>query len=582
MADVQHKPENPHGLILYDHPSSPCARRVRITLLEKGLAWETQIIDLSRLEQRRPEYLALNPNGFVPTLAHGERVVFESNVITEYLDDVFPATPLYPSDPWQRAQVKMWQSAEAAMAKDYRPLMYQRVMGPMVRLTRTLDDALALARQSTTDPADLAWEARVWNLAVLTPAEEAQVEDRLWKWLGTLERRLEGREFLVGDRFTQAEISVFPRVMMYAFVQLHIAPERFPNVVRWMEALRGRASFATTLSAQDRQLLELSKTSLLPWLGRTLTKPTPSLAERARLFVVRRMARRTMGGGGAQASTSRTPIRQPRRGPIAPGHAQVQRGPAPPPAQLAEPLTLYDYADSPHARRIRILLREKNLSWETVEVEMHRMAHKAPDFLAINPNGELPALRHGERVLCDSQLIAEYLDTTYAGNPLFPDDAFALAEVRMWLALEAGTHKEFRPLFYLYVIRSALQRAGIIEASLDIDVPAGVDPSYVQWLRDTLRGALRFDTGEDHARTIVRGKLDVLESRLAGRQYLVGDTCTMADLAWFTRVDLLPRLGVELPPARYPNLRRWFETIAARPSTREPSPQRHQDTKAFC
>jgi glutathione S-transferase len=49
--------DNPHGLILYDHPSSPCARRVRITLLEKGLAWDTQIIDLSRLEQRRPEYL---------------------------------------------------------------------------------------------------------------------------------------------------------------------------------------------------------------------------------------------------------------------------------------------------------------------------------------------------------------------------------------------------------------------------------------------------------------------------------------------------------------------------------------------
>jgi hypothetical protein len=70
--------DNPHGPILDDHPSSPCARRVRITLVEKGLAWETQLIDLARLEQRQPEYLRLIPNGFVPTLAHGERVVYTS------------------------------------------------------------------------------------------------------------------------------------------------------------------------------------------------------------------------------------------------------------------------------------------------------------------------------------------------------------------------------------------------------------------------------------------------------------------------------------------------------------------------
>src|SRR5262245_6968016 len=124
------KPNNRHGLILYDFGGSPCARRVRITLIEKGLHWDTVVIDLSRLEQRNPEYLKINPNGFVPTLAHGDRVIYESNVITEYLDDVFPEIRLYPTDPWELAQVKMWQSAEAAMAKDYRTLMYQRLMGP--------------------------------------------------------------------------------------------------------------------------------------------------------------------------------------------------------------------------------------------------------------------------------------------------------------------------------------------------------------------------------------------------------------------------------------------------------------------
>jgi glutathione S-transferase len=52
---------SPPPLVLYDAPGSPCARRVRITLLEKGLPWDTVIVDLSRMQQKKPEYLALNP-----------------------------------------------------------------------------------------------------------------------------------------------------------------------------------------------------------------------------------------------------------------------------------------------------------------------------------------------------------------------------------------------------------------------------------------------------------------------------------------------------------------------------------------
>ena len=148
------------SITLYDSPGSPCARRVRAVLLEKGLAWITRLVDLTRMEQKRPEYLALNPNGVVPTLVHGDRVLYESNVITEYLDDVFPDPPLYPRDPWARAQAKMWQAFELAMARDFRPLMYARVVGPYDRL-RPRDEVLADARRSTDDPAHLDWVRRV-------------------------------------------------------------------------------------------------------------------------------------------------------------------------------------------------------------------------------------------------------------------------------------------------------------------------------------------------------------------------------------------------------------------------------------
>ena len=566
--------DNPHGLVLYDYGASPCARRCRISMHEKGLAWETQIIDLSRLEQRDPAYLRINPNGFVPALAHGERVIYESNVITEYLDDLFPDAPLYPSDPWELAQVKMWQSAELAMAKDYRPLMYQRLMGPVLHLTRTLEQALGIARRSTTDPADLAWEVMVWRLAVLTPAEELQVEDRLRHWLDVLERSLDGRDYLVGDRFTQAEISIYPRVMMYAFVGIAIDRKRWPNVARWMDRLAKRPSFARTLTPQDKALLRLAGTPTLGFLGRVLRKSEAerTWTERARVAVLRRLLLRATRERGARAGKKE--IHQPRNGSIAPAPVAARRAPAPPRAVLAEPLTLHDDPRSPHGRRIRILLAEKGLAWTTVAVDLARMEHKTPEHLAINPNGELPALRHAERTIYDSQLIAEYVDRTWPLPPLYPADAYEMAQVRMWLALEAGTHKEFRPLFWLHVMRPELLAAGITAERVDHVVSPAVHPSHREWLRDTIRGTPRFDSSEDLAREIILKKLDFVERGLERRDFLVGDALTMADVAWYTRIDLLPTHGIALDPARYPNVLRWFASLAERPSVAaHPSPR---------
>src|SRR5260370_37098149 len=110
-------------ITLYDFHGSPCARRVRIVMLEKNLEWETRLVDLTKMEQKRPEYLALNPNGLVPTLIHGDRIIYESNVITAYPDAVFPEPRLYPADPWLCVRAKMWQAVELASADGYRPPM---------------------------------------------------------------------------------------------------------------------------------------------------------------------------------------------------------------------------------------------------------------------------------------------------------------------------------------------------------------------------------------------------------------------------------------------------------------------------
>lgn len=235
-------------LLLYDHPHSPCARRVRIVLLEKRLAWRSRVVDLTRMEQKAPWYLALNPNGIVPTLVHGDRVVWESNVITEYLDDVFPGEGLYPADPWERARAKMWQAFELEMAKEFRPLMYHRVIGPVDR-ARSKEALLADVEKSTTDAAHLAWVRRVWDGTVIDDGEAARLDALLLARLDRLDAQLAGRDFLVGDRFTIADVSVLPRVAMYPWIGLPIDPARHPNVARWLAANERRESFVRSLES---------------------------------------------------------------------------------------------------------------------------------------------------------------------------------------------------------------------------------------------------------------------------------------------------------------------------------------------
>jgi len=116
------------------------------------------------------------------------------------------------------------------------------------------------------------------------------------------------------------------------------------------------------------------------------------------------------------------------------------------------------------------------------------------------------------------------------------------------------------------VIRPELLHAGLGAADVDRIVAAGVHPSFKEWLSEPLNGTPRFYTSEELARAIILKKLDVLEERLAGRQYLVGERFTMADAGWFTRVDSLPALRVTLSPERYPNTQAWCGRVAERPS----------------
>ena len=93
---------------LYHHPMSSNARRAVMTVLHLGVDVDLVLVDLAKGEQRRPEYLRLNPNGRVPVLEDEGFVLSESHAIMQYLADRTPGQTLYPEAIQARADVNRW------------------------------------------------------------------------------------------------------------------------------------------------------------------------------------------------------------------------------------------------------------------------------------------------------------------------------------------------------------------------------------------------------------------------------------------------------------------------------------------
>jgi glutathione S-transferase len=90
---------------IYSAALCPYAHRSRLTLLEKNIPFKLIEIDL---QNKPPNFQDISPYGKVPVLKHGNQRVWESAIINEYLEEVFPDPPLLPNDPIQRAQARIW------------------------------------------------------------------------------------------------------------------------------------------------------------------------------------------------------------------------------------------------------------------------------------------------------------------------------------------------------------------------------------------------------------------------------------------------------------------------------------------
>jgi maleylacetoacetate isomerase len=184
---------------------SSAAFRVRIALNLKGLPHEDGFIHLRRGDQRREDYLAVNPQGLVPALEADGHTLIQSMAIIEYLDETHPEPPLLPTDARGRARVR---GLAQIVACDSHPLIVPRVR-------EYLEHELQI-----DEPARLAW-CRHWHVQALA----------------VLENHLSGPEtgrFCHGDQVTIADICLASQAAGAQFFGVDLAA--FPNVIRIVNA----------------------------------------------------------------------------------------------------------------------------------------------------------------------------------------------------------------------------------------------------------------------------------------------------------------------------------------------------------
>ncbi|MGY3498869.1 MULTISPECIES: glutathione S-transferase family protein [unclassified Bradyrhizobium] len=189
-------------------------------------------------------------------------------------------------------------------------------------------------------------------------------------------------------------------------------------------------------------------------------------------------------------------------------------------------MKLYHFALSGHAHRARLFLSLLGIPHELVDVDLKSAAQKRPEYLALNPFGQVPVLDDDGVIIPDSNAILVYLATKLGRTDWLPQDAKGAAAVQRWLSVAAG------------------------------DLAFG--PAAARLI--TVFGA-KHNPDDVIARAHVL--LKRLEAHLAGRDWLVGEAPTIADVALYSYLSSAPEGNVDL--SAYARVNAWLRRIEALP-----------------
>lgn len=230
--------------VLHHAWKSSASRRVRLCLAEKGVQFESVLVDLTRGEHHTPEYLKLNPLGVIPLLVLEDgRSLFESGTICEYLDETIPDPPLRPDSAYDRATMRNWIRHVDGLIGN---LIIFNWKHSIAKVASQWSDA-ELAEKLKSIPSKERQEA--WLRAARKPYTEDEQAEARRKLVALLDRMEEmlgaGGGWLIGGRYSIADIAVVPFVKR---IEEEIAPDevtaaKHPRVHDWWRRLQARPAF---------------------------------------------------------------------------------------------------------------------------------------------------------------------------------------------------------------------------------------------------------------------------------------------------------------------------------------------------
>ncbi len=194
---------------LYDYPQCPFCRKVRIVLAEKGIEYERILVDLRKKEQKKEDFLRLNPYGKVPVLIDDGVAIYESSVINEYLDEKYPNPPLMPSDFAARAKVRILVDF---CESHFFPLWYN------------IYKEITFKTEHERNKGSI-----------------EKSKNEIKEYLYRLDRELKGQEYLAGS-YSLADVAFTPKIALFESLGIIIDHE-LNNVINWIERIKSRPSY---------------------------------------------------------------------------------------------------------------------------------------------------------------------------------------------------------------------------------------------------------------------------------------------------------------------------------------------------
>jgi len=230
------------GLHLWHGELSSCSQRVRITLEEKNLDWNSHIISIPKNEHATPEYQAIHPNGLVPAFVDNGVLLIESCDIIAYLDERYSKFSLQPKDAKDQISMSNWLiSADKAQA-DLKLLSHEFLFRPRKKMSSEELDAFSKNHNNQT----LVTFIKEWQEENIFPKEKLDgAVNRTDADFTKLDNILKNQKWIAGEKMSLADIAWMPNIHRMNLMDWPF--DRYRNLTRWFNQVKLRSSYQVAL-----------------------------------------------------------------------------------------------------------------------------------------------------------------------------------------------------------------------------------------------------------------------------------------------------------------------------------------------